>query len=274
MRAVALVIAAVTLLLLVPASPAIAVITFFDVISDSEVVAGPPYPTSCHRTDVAHESSGVFERDGQLALGVRKATDGAGGTLSMELRAGEAHVPGCNFEEDIHFDIVYCFDPDGAAYPSESAVAVLIELTSFGGRPGKLVALRPELPVTDPGRFFDMNWGGSSLEIVCRVEFGRGVVHELTLSGELSEELSLMSAAVVVREQSLASGGRVDPTLVDSYFTANPDAFFDIRVRLEGEAGFEDSSTVLSLNLSGRFLGGTSPVEATTWGAVKAIFAE
>jgi hypothetical protein len=274
MRAVAFVIAAVTLLLLVPASPAIAVITFFDVISDSEVVAGPPYPTSCHRTDVAHESSGVFERDGQLALGVRKATDGAGGTLSMELRAGEAHVPGCNFEEDVHFDIVYCFDPDGTAYPSESAVAVLIELTSFGGRPGKLVALRPELPVTDPGRFFDTNSGGSSFEIDCLVEFNRGVLHELTLRGELPDGLSLTNTSTVIREQSLEDGGRADPTLVDSYFTANPDGFFDVRLRLEGEAGFEDLSTILSLTFSGRFLGGTSPAKATTWGAIKAMFAE
>jgi hypothetical protein len=265
---------AVTVVLLFLVSPAMAVITFFDVISDSEVVAGPPYPTTCHRTDVAHESSGVFERDGQLAIGVRKATDCAGSALGMELLTGDCHVPGCDFEEDTYFDVVYDLDPGGAVFPAQSAITLLLELTSFGGRPGRLLTLHPELPVTDPGRFFDMNWGGSSLEIVCRVEFGRGVLHELTLSGELSEELSLMNAAVVVREQSLESAGRTDPTLVDSYFTANPDAFFDIRVRLEGEAGFEDSSTVLSLNLSGRFLGGTSPVETTSWGAIKAMFAE
>ncbi|MFH1690235.1 MAG: hypothetical protein ABIE42_08360 [Candidatus Eisenbacteria bacterium] len=272
MRAVALVTTALTLAILTIAAPAMAVVTFFDVISDSVAVAGPPYPTSCHRTDVAHEASGVFERDGQLALGVRSATDGAGSPLSIELRAGEAHVPGCNFEEDTHFDVIYCSDPDGAALPSESVVAVFIELTSFGGRRGKLVTLHPELPITDPGRFFDTHSGASSLEIVCRVEFDRGVQHELTLRGELPEGLSLTSTAIVIREQSLESGGRADPTVVDSYFTANPDGFFDIRLRLEGAACLDDLSTVLSLTFSGRFLGGTSPVEATTWGAIKALY--
>jgi len=55
------------------------------------------------------------------------------------------------------------------------------------------------------------------------------------------------------------------------YFTANPDGFFDVRRCLEGDAGFEDLSPLLSLCFRGLFLGGTSPVESTAWGAIKAL---
>ncbi len=272
MRSIAAIGTVATMILTFMASPAMAVLSFFDVISDSEVIAGPPYPTSCHRTDVAHESSGLFERDGQLALGVRRATDCAGGILSMELRADECHAPGCGFEESTHFDVVYYGDPGGAAGPSQSAVSFMVELTSLRGLPGKLIALHPELPVTDPGRFFDSYWDRSSLALVCQVEFDHGVRHELTLYAELPPGLGLTRTTVAIREHTIESGGRVDPTLVNSFFSANPDGFFDVKFRLEGDAGFEDSSTVLSLTFSGRFLGGTSPVEATTWGAIKSHY--
>jgi len=65
--------AAAALALLVAAAPSGAILSFFDVVSDSEVIAGPPYPTACHRANVAHEVNGAFERDGQLAIGVRRA---------------------------------------------------------------------------------------------------------------------------------------------------------------------------------------------------------
>lgn len=272
MRGSGLITTAVTLALLATATTAIAAVSSFDVISDLEVVTGPPYPTACYRTDVAHETSGVFERDGQLALVVIRTEDEAGLPLGTDLRADVDHVPECEFGEDTHFDITYCADPGGAAFPTESAIDLLIELTSFGRQPGKLIALHPELPITDPGRFFGTFVDDSSVEIVCRVEFSWGVEHELLLHGDMPEGLHLTDATVVILEQSLEGGQRADPTEVTSYFTSNPDGFFDVRFHIEGDAGFEDLSPLLSLTLSGRFLGRTSPVESTTWGAVKALY--
>ena len=86
------------------------------------------------------------------------------------------------------------------------------------------------------------------------------------------EGLHLADAAVVILEQSLEDGDRANPTEAVDYFTANPDGFFDVRLCLESDAGFEDLSPLLSLSVTGLFLGGTSPVESTTWGAIKALY--
>ncbi len=272
MRGSGLITTVATLALLAMASTAVAALSFFAVISDLEVVTGPPYPTACHRTDVAHETSGTFEGDGQLALGVRRAVDGAGDPLGTDLRPLETHVPGSDFAEDSHFDVTYCAGPDGAAFPTEITINLLIELTAPDGEPGKLLALHPELPIVDPERFFDVFSDDSSVELVCHVEFGRGVVHEISLRADTPEGLRLADAAVVILEQNLEDGQRMDPTNVGSYFTAHPDAFFDVRLQLQSDAGFDDSLPLLSLSFSGQFLGGTSPVEATTWGAIKALY--
>ena len=272
MRGSGLITTAVVLGLLFIAPPATAALSYFDLITQSEVVTGPPYPTVCHRADVAHEASGVFERDGQLALGVRRAADGTGLPLGTDLRALEDHVPGCDFTEDTHFDITYCAGPDGPALPTEGVVHLLIELTTSGGSPGRLIALHPELPIADHERFFDTFLDDSSVEIVCRVELSRGVVHELTLRADTPEGLHLTDAVVVILEQSLEEGDRTNPTEVVDYFTANPDGFFDVRLCLESDAGVEDLSPLLSLSFRGLFLGGTSPVESTTWGAIKALY--
>jgi hypothetical protein len=272
MRGNGLITTAATLALLVMASTAVAALSFFDVVSDLETVTGPPYPTACHRTDVAHETSGMFERDGRLALGIRGVVDGAGTPLGTNLAPLEDHVPGCDFMEDSHFDVTYCAGSDGAAFPTESAIGLLIELTSLDGRPGKLIALHPELPVVDPERFFDVFSGDSSVEFVCHVEFDRGVVHEISLRADTSEGLHLADAAVVILEQNLENELRADPANVGSYFSAHPDGFFDVRLRLERDADFDDSLPLLSLTFSGHFLGGTSPVETTTWGAIKTLF--
>ena len=272
MRGSGLITTVATLALLAMASTAVATPSFFDVVSDLEVVTGPPYPTACLRTDVAHEISGMFERDGQLALGVRRAAVGAGDPLGTDLMSVEGHVPGCDFTEDLHFDVTYCAGPDGAAFPAETAIALLIELTSLDGEPGRLLALHPELPIIDPRRFFDVFLDDSSTEFVCRVEFSRDAVHEISFRVDTPEGLHLADAAVVILEQSLEDGQRADPTNVGSYISANPDGFFDVRLRLESDAGFDDSLPLLSLTFSGHFLGGTSPVEATTWGAIKALY--
>ena len=272
MRGSGLIIAVATLALLAMASTAVAALSFFAIISDLEVVTGPPYPTACHRTDVAHETSGLFERDGQLAFGIRRAVDGAGDPLGTELRPLEGHVPGCDFIEDSHFDVTYRADPDGAAFPTESAINLLIELTSLDGKPGTLIALHPELPIVDPQRFFDVFSDDSSVELVCHVEFDRGVVHEISLRADTPEGLRFADATVVILEQDLEDGPRADPTNVGSYFSARPDGFFDVRLRLDSDAGFDDSLPVLSLTFSGQFFGGTSPVETTTWGAIKTLF--
>jgi len=272
MRGSGLITTVATLALLAVASTTVAALSFFDVVSDLEVVTGPPYPTACHRTDVAHEISGTFERDGQLALGVRRAADGAGDPLGTNLRPIEDHVPGCDFAEDLHFNVTYCAGPDSAAFPAESVIWLLIELTSLDGEPGKLLALHPELPIVDPERFFDVFLDDSSVELVCHVEFNRRVEHEISLRVDTPEGLHLADAAVVILEQNLEDGQRADPTNVGSFFTANPDGFFDVRLRLESDAGFDDCLPLLSLTFNGHFLGGTSPVEATTWGAIKALY--
>ena len=272
MRSSGLITTVATLALLAMASTAVAAPSFFAIISDLEVVTGPPYPTACHRTDVAHETSGLFERDGRLALGIRRAADGAGDPLGTDLRPVESHVPGCDFIENSRFDVTYCAGLDGAAFPTESAVSLLIELTSLGGRSGTLIALHPELPIVDPERFFNVFLDDSSVELVCHVEFDRGVVHEISLRADTPEGLRFADATVVILEQNLEDGQRTDPTNVGSYFTANPDGFFDVRLRLESDADFDDSLPLLSLTFSGHFLGGTSPVETTTWGTVKTLF--
>ena len=254
------------------ASPALAAMSYFDVVSELEVVAGPPYPTTCHRTDVAHENSGVFERDGQLALGVRRAIDSEGNHIATDLRPFGEHAPGEDFGDHKHFEVLYCADPDGPGFPPESTIALLMELTAFGGRPGKLVTLHPELHVTDPGRFFEVSEGPSSVDIVCQVVFGRGILHELTLQADLPDEMLLTGARLTVREQSLESVPRSDPLEMDSYFSAAPDAFFDLRLSVGCVAYVEDHAPVVSLTFSGRFMGGTSPVEDTTWGAIKALY--
>ena len=261
-----------TVALLAMASTAVAALSFFAIISDLEVVTGPPYPTACHQTYVAHEASGLFERDGQLALGVRGAVDGAGGPLGTDLMSVEDHAAGCDFEEDSHFDVTYRADPDGAAFPAESAINLLIELTSLDGEPGKLIALRPELPIVDPERFFDVFSDESSVELVCHVEFGHGVVHEISLRADTPEGLHLADAAVVILERYPEDGPRTDPMDVGSYFTAHPNGFFDVHLRLESDAGFDGLAPLLSLTFSGQFLGGTSPAETTTWGAIKALY--
>lgn len=274
MRAAGVVGTAAMIVLLAVASPAMAVTSFFDVVSDTDIVAGPPYPTACHRTDVAHESSGVFERDGQLALGIRRAADGEGNHIGSDLRPCGEQALNEEFWEHTHFDLMYCPDPDGNPCPEEKTVTFLVELTAFGGRPGKLIALHPEVHVTDPLRFFDSFSTAQSLNVVCQVEFDRGVLHELTLHADLPEGTTLSGARLTVREQTLESSGRADVDLVDSYFTANPDACFDVRLSVEGGTHPDDVEPIMSLTFSGRFLGGISPVEDMTWGAIKAIFAE
>lgn len=266
-------IAATAALTLLVATPSGAVLSFFDIVSDSEVVAGPPYPTVCHRTDVAHEASGAFERDGQLAVGVRRAVDGDGNYIGIDLRASGVHASGSGFWESSCFDAMYCPGPGGGHLANESRLDVLVELTADDDTPGRLVALFPEFDVRDPLRYFDIHLHSSSAELLCLVEFDRGVRHKLTFLAELPPTMGLTSATVEILPQTLG-GRRADPTEVASYFTARPDAIFDVRMQLKGDSGFDEPLPLMSVTVSGQFIGGISPVEETSWGAVKALFSD
>jgi len=249
-----------------------AVLSFFDVISDSEIIAGPPYPTSCHRAYLAHETSGDFECDGQLAIGIRRAADGDGNHIETELLAGGDHASGSGFWENSCFEAMFHPPTDGGALTEGSELSFLLELTADGEAPGKLVAIHPERHVRDPLRYFELHVTGWSVEILCLVELGRGVRHELTFLAELPQAADLTEARVEILPQTLREEGRADPTEPGGYFTARPDAVFDIALRLDGDPDFDETAPLMSVTVSGRFLGGASSVEATTWGAVKALF--
>jgi len=260
------------LALLTTAAPSVAALSFFDVITESEIVAGPPYPTDCHRAYVAHETSGEFECDGQLAIGIRRATDGYGNHIDTGLVVGGDHPSGAGFQQNSCFDAMFHPPQQGGALPEGSGLSFLLELTADGEAPGRLVAIHPDRHVRDPLRYFDLYVTGWSAEILCLVEFGRGVGHELTFLAELPQTVELTAARVRILPQTLSGSRRVDPTEAGTYFTARPDAVFDIDLELDGGPDLDEAEPLMSITVSGRFLGGVSPVEATTWGAIKALY--
>ena len=260
------------LALLTTAAPSVAALSFFDVITESEVVAGPPYPTDCHRAYVAHETSGEFECDGQLAIGIRRATDGDGNYIDTGLLVGGDHPPGAGFQQNSCFDAMFHPPQQGGALPEGSGFSFLLELTTDGVAPGRLVAIHPDRHVRDPLRYFEFCVTGWSAEILCLVEFGRGVRHELTFLAELPQTVGLTAARVKILPQTPGAGRRTDPTEPRTYFTARPDAAFDLAFSLDGGPDFDETEPLMSITVSGRFLGGVSPAEATTWGAIKALF--
>lgn len=273
MRAAAVLTLTTVLSLAATSSPATAVLSYFDVISDGEIITGPPYPTACHRADVAHEAMGVFERDGQAALGVRRARDSAGRDIGVDLRAVDLGS-GDGFWATTCFEFMHRGGAEGPALSPESRIDLMVELTDHDGRPGKLVVLHPERHVVDPERYFDVSLNGTSLELLCRVDLGGGIVHELSLLAELPPGLTLADSEVAILEQRIESGDRSEPTLAETYFSGTPDGLFDVRLLLATDSSFDGLLPMVSLTVSGRFLGGMSPVRETTWGAVKALYNE
>ena len=258
----------------IAASPAAAVLSYFENVSEHDVVTGPPYPTLCHRADVAHEAYAAFERDGQLALGIRRALDTAGDVLCMDLDAVAGQAPVDGFNDNAAFELRYDPNPEGTRATRELRVVLLAELTAAGGRPGKLKTLHAEFPVLDPTRFFDVHVSGVSAELTCQVEFDHGIMHELTLLAELPPGVLATDARVIIREQSLESGRNGRQVLVDGFFSGSPDANFDVVLTLECDENLCEPELLASLTFSGRFLGGLSPVEATSWGAIKSHYSE
>jgi hypothetical protein len=216
--------------------------------------------------------SGVFERDGQIALAVRSATDAGGLPIGTDLLATGGDPPGDGFSDHSTFSARYSEAPPGAGISSDASLELLFELTSPDGRPGRLVTLFPALPWSDPHRYFDVRTDGARAEIMCRVEFERGCEHELELQGEVPEDLTLTGATVALREPGTGGARRTRPREETGFFSTHPDGFFDVRFHVAGEEAFADQSELLSLTLTGRFVGGVSPVESMTWGAVRALY--
>jgi hypothetical protein len=113
---------------------------------------------------------------------------------------------------------------------------------------------------------------GERAEITCRVEFDRGCEHELELLGEVPEGLTLTGVTVALGEPDTGGSRRTHPREETDFFTTHPDGLFDVLFHVAGVEGLDDQSELLSLTFNGRFIGGVSPVESTTWGAVKALY--
>ena len=104
-------------------------------------------------------------------------------------------------------------------------------------------------------------------------DFGGIVLQQgrLLLDGDFNEYVAMLDRRLRAETMDLTSYG-ADPTEAGTYFTARPDAVFDIDLGLDGGPDFDEMETLMSITVSGRFLGGVSPAEATTWGAIKALY--
>jgi hypothetical protein len=255
------------------APPAAGVSSFFETVSEHEVVGGPPYPTACHLTDVAHEAYATFERDGQLALAIASALDESG-AASLELRWAGGPTPGGGFQSDTSFDLWY--DPAGEGERTGSTVLADLNgtLEAASGSAGKLDALHAELPLADPLRYFEVCVTDVSAEFTCRVDLSHGVVHELTLLAEVPADVSVAGARVAIRPQTIEDNRHGQPTLADSYFSSQPDADFDTILILKTDEDDVEAQLLATITITGRYLGGTSPVERTSWGKIKTLYDE
>jgi hypothetical protein len=262
--------AAAAAALLLSAGPAAAALSFFDLVSGGEAIAGPPYPTTCHRADVAHAASGIYERDGELAIGVQHALRTEGGHIGVVLRASDNDSTGHSFCENTGFTAVLARDEEPP--PMDIRLTFLLELRGADGTPGTLVALQADRHVCDPLRYFGVHEHGCSAEVLCQVEFARGVRHELRFRAELPSGVALTDVSLGVLPHRVSLDGRSDAAVAETYFTARPNALFVVRLGFVDDSGVDRSELVTSMTVSGRFLGGTSPVEPESWGAIKSLF--
>jgi len=259
---------------LLAATPAAAANSYFEITSAGEVVSGPPYPTVWHGADVAHEANTNYERDGRLALGIRRAFDGVGDVPCLDLKCLEDSPPGGGFDVSTGFELRYDADREGDGATDEFRVVLMAELYAAGGRPGRLAVFDDSVPIVDPGRYFDAHVSGVSAEFTGCVQFDRGIKHELSFLIEVPTGVTLTEARVIVREQTLDSARSGSPELITSYFVDNPEARFDVVLTLTVDDSLCDPELLAALTLSGRFLGGSSPVQETTWGGIKARYGE
>jgi hypothetical protein len=265
---------AVVVCVLLSASTAAAAFSYFDNVSDFSVVAGPPYPTACHLTDVAHEVSSAFECDGRLSIAVERAFKASGATVRLDLRCLDDEPHGGGFAEDTALELTY--DPGYESERTASTLRVDLHsvLTATCGHACTLEALRPELLPADPARYFDVIQTGVSAEVTCRVGFDRGVTHELTLLVETPGGVTLEDVGVFIRPQTLSGQRHGQPSPADSYFTSAPHADFDTALVFETEVQSDEDWPLATLTFSGRFIGGSSPADATSWGKIKSLYSE
>jgi hypothetical protein len=271
MRGLSLTAAIAAILLAAPPQSALAVPSFFDIITGTEVITGPPYPTACHRAQVAHQSAGVFEHDGSLALGIRRAADGMGAPIGVDLVPLGGEPSSRGFADNTSFEARFRSDRSSTA-AADANLRLLFELTGVDGQPGRLLTLHSDIPFPDPGRFFSLTCNDSWMEITCLVQFACGVEHELEIVVELPMGLMLSDNSVDVTRRATGHDGRTDPQEEHEFFTAHPEALFVVGLRVSGDQPFANQSPLFTLTLTGRFLGGPSPVEARTWGAIKALY--
>jgi hypothetical protein len=265
---------AVVLLVLMVAATATAVLSYFENVSDQMVVAGPPYPTEYHLTDVAHEASQAFERDGQLSLDIARALGASGAIVSVDLQCMCDQRPDDGFHENTSFELKYYPEPGSERTPTVLRVDLHSILTAVSGRRGTLDALHPDLPPADPSRYFDVVMTEMSAELTCRVRFDRGITHELTLLVEASAGVTLPDALVTVRPETIAGARCGQPSLADTYFTSHPGADFETTLIVETVGDVQGDQPLATLTYTGRFLGGSSPVEASSWGEIKSLYRE
>lgn len=243
--------------------------TAFSVLTDESVVSGPPYPTAPHRIEVAHWESSSTEADGELALRLELAL-----TEEEVIPAGlsvqeEQDVAGATSNLGVG---VSCLDESGSPDPEMRAVLKIhAELRSDWGETARLVAVRSDLPFSDPLRFFDIATSPDSLSLRLLVEFSPGIRHGLALTGCADAASRLDGVEVVMVSGAsrcrAAAGHRVE----HGFFSETEDALFDVTFILQREVSCTDPPA-LALSLRGDFLSGPSRFEATRWGRLKSTF--
>jgi hypothetical protein len=252
-------------------APAGALDTAFDLLTEGPVVSGPPYPTVPHRIEVAHVEPLSTEADGEMRLRLELALVEEQGVIPARLRITEqeGNEDGTASSLDVR---VSCPDEIGAnSLPGRAVLRLQAELLSRGSTPARLLAVRPELPVTDPLRFFDVATSPDSLRITFLIEFLPGIRHGLTLAGRSGPSLSVSDVDISVIDRVSDCRADVDRRLEGSFFLETADAVFDLTVTLEGEAGGSPNAMV-ALTARGDFLSGPSCVESSSWGRVKSSF--
>lgn len=249
----------VLVLLVATASVAMAVDSFFDIWTDLSVFRGPPYPTTVHQGDIAHMAAAGPTLDGHEGVALVQCHNAASLVdIPTLFGAGDNGGAAGNYGVDSFFDILYdaAADSGGCEFCVDSFFDVCYSITTDTGGPGTLVPVSPQFPLGDPRRFFDVFSVDSFFDITYRIEFGNGLLHEVQLHGTVPAGLRLTNVQVMPP----------DPFSVDS--------FFDVLVDITQDTPPDYNNPVLSIHQTGLFLGGTVPVDETTWGGVKALYGE
>jgi len=243
-----------TFILICCAATASAQDSFFDIATSSVEYSAPPYPAGPHSGTIGKmESDGTIVADGAFDVMVGDVSEQTSGN-SVPTTFGARPTNG--WSVDSFFDIAYDIGAS-ADFAVDSFFDIAVDIAPAAGGTGMLVPLHPELPLNDPGRYFDTQVVDSFFDIEYRIDFSTGGTFNLRNHVSVPEGL---------RVTNLVIGPHNGEFTVDSFF----DIAYDVAVD-----GAQAPGTILAtMGMTGTYEPDVVAVETGRWGDVKAMFRE